>query len=156
MVTNGNDLPDSTWIPFLINLRTAQYVVFDCGFTSKSKLYITPRYILLVSSQPMPLAVRIYSIASLERLWRPLSEFTLENATSELMIAPTTIPITGDVGPRDNDDHSLSQVEVFLTESILRRNTYLLRVFDTVISPGVPGSVTIASIHRLNLTERGT
>ncbi|KAF7334260.1 hypothetical protein MSAN_02387400 [Mycena sanguinolenta] len=154
MGTCGNNPSDSIWMPFLINLRTEQYIFFDCGFSLKDKFYVIPGYILLVSPRSEPFSVRTPSISSFEGLWKPLSDFTLEHATSESTIAPSIIPITGAVGPRDKDTYGWFQVEVFLTESLLRRNTYLLRIFDTVAYSGVLETVTTASIHRLDLSEQ--
>ncbi|KAJ6469532.1 hypothetical protein C8R45DRAFT_434030 [Mycena sanguinolenta] len=141
--------PTRTYMLFLINLRTEQYIVFDCTMTWTDELHIIPGYLLLVNPQSEPLSVRIYSIPSPQRLWRRLSDFSPENVTPEPVIA-STISVERGVGPRNNGGSN--QVEVFVTTSLLHQNAYLLRVLDTVVYPDK--SIRIASTHRLDLFEQ--
>ncbi|KAJ7263163.1 hypothetical protein B0H12DRAFT_1103565 [Mycena haematopus] len=146
----GNDILDSIRMPFLINQRTEQYIVFKCAITP-TVLRIIPGYILLSTSRSAPVSVCVYSISSLERFWRSLSDFNLENATSESAITPAAIHVGGGVRLRSNSSYHDSQIDVFVTASLLRQNTYLLRVFDTVYGP--LKCTRTASIYRLELSE---
>ncbi|KAJ6454697.1 hypothetical protein C8R45DRAFT_1037741, partial [Mycena sanguinolenta] len=147
MLALGNDA--SKRMSFLINLRTEEYVVFDCGMTSAHQLHPIPGYLLVsCSSEPLSLPVDVYSISSLARLWRPFSDLTLENATSESVIAQATVLLEGREGPRDSSFH----VDVFVVASLLRQNAYLLRVFDTVRYRDK--SLRTASTHRLDLSQQ--
>ncbi|KAF7334257.1 hypothetical protein MSAN_02387100 [Mycena sanguinolenta] len=78
-IMTDNDSSNKKWMPFLINLRTEQYVILDCDMTSMAKLHIIPGYILLLSPHSEPLSVHFYSISSLKQLWRPLSTFNRPN-----------------------------------------------------------------------------
>ncbi|KAF7334238.1 hypothetical protein MSAN_02385100 [Mycena sanguinolenta] len=154
MLAPGNDALDSRWIPFLVNLRTEQYILFDCELILPNDFHIISGYLLLVNSRSEPLSVRLYSIPSLGQLWRPLSDFNLENATSESAIIPTaTVPVTGGVGPRHAGNSD--RVYVNMAASLLRKKTYLLRVLDTIVHPLLSTNIVKAtSIFRLDLSKQ--
>ncbi|KAF7334233.1 F-box domain-containing protein [Mycena sanguinolenta] len=148
MLPPRNEASGHRKLPFLINLHTEQYILLDYKLATKNDLHIIPGHILLIGPPWKPLSVRVYTILSLERFWRPLSDFNLENTTSESMIASATVPLedTGD------NARSTRQVEVFVTASLLRQNTYLLRVFDTGRYTGT--TIRTLSRHLLDLSKQ--
>ncbi|KAF7348515.1 hypothetical protein MVEN_01369000 [Mycena venus] len=147
ILSNETDPENLNWIPFLVDWRTGQYIALNC-LETKPDFRILPGYVLLTSPRSVPLSVRIYSILSLQQLWRPLSDFNLENATPESAITPTAVFSLRGTAPTDDYQY---QVQSFVAESLLRRNTYLLRVADSSL-----GSRWTASTHRLDLSDSRT
>ncbi|KAJ6566785.1 hypothetical protein B0H19DRAFT_713979 [Mycena capillaripes] len=121
---------DTVWKTLLINWRKKEYVIFE-SICREPDFSIIPGYILL-SDASKPGCVRIYSISSLQRLWRPVSQFNLQSVSLELEITPKVIlPAAGPASPLDETHAIEHKLHMSISESVLRPNTYLLRVAQT-------------------------
>ncbi|KAF7348516.1 F-box domain-containing protein [Mycena venus] len=151
------------WISLLVNWRTEEYIALSCPDT-QADFQILPGYIFL-TSQLAPLSIRIHAISSLQEFWRPLSDLSLRNTTSESAITPASILPVSDSAtsntpltfPFNLANYHYHEVKLFVAESILRPDTYLLRVVHTdsplTVTAPDPRITMTASIHRLEFLE---
>ncbi|KAJ7676181.1 hypothetical protein B0H17DRAFT_127534 [Mycena rosella] len=86
--------------PFLlVNWRTAQFILFNSSHQASGFAWI-PGHIILACPGPKSKSLttnnlRIYSLASLDHLWRPVSEFTPGNCTDPTGINCLAIKVPG-------------------------------------------------------------
>ncbi|KAJ7915821.1 hypothetical protein B0H13DRAFT_2452654 [Mycena leptocephala] len=89
---------NNLWITILMNWRSEEYIVFDIPSTQPN-FFIVPGHIIFHKCST-PGSVRIYPISSLQRIWRPVSRFDLQDPVLDIQIIPEiTVPVTGTVGP---------------------------------------------------------
>ncbi|KAF8217776.1 hypothetical protein K438DRAFT_2006810 [Mycena galopus ATCC 62051] len=142
--------PESRWL-LLVNQRTDQYIAFKCSINPADLFIVSGHIFLLTTSESV--SARLYSISSLQHLWRAISDFNVEKAPAESELIPTAMFSLGDSLPIDHDKPHYRLVRSYLTESVLRRNTYLLRVFDTVTYGRFQMKNTrMISTHRLDFS----
>ncbi|KAJ6467558.1 hypothetical protein C8R47DRAFT_1152647 [Mycena vitilis] len=112
------------------NWRTQEYIIIQglrTGLSTPGFSFL-PSYILL-SSLSLP-AIRLYSLVSLQRLWRPLSELDLAHPVLELEITPTIVlPVPGIV--RTVQPTPVYRITLSVHESPLHSDTHILRVERT-------------------------
>ncbi|KAJ7609199.1 hypothetical protein DFH06DRAFT_1247481 [Mycena polygramma] len=135
------------------NWRTQEYIIIQglrTGLNTPGFSFL-PGYILLSSASPP--SVRLYSLVSLQRLWRPLSDLDLVHPILELEITPTIVlPVLSTV--HAVQPILVTRVTVFVNESPLHSDTHVLRVQRTDAESH--GTRTISIYHISPCPSRGT
>ncbi|KAJ6578460.1 hypothetical protein B0H19DRAFT_1123246 [Mycena capillaripes] len=154
--------PNSTWVTLLLNWRTQEYILLDSSRMQRN-LAIIPGYIVQSYSGPRPNSVRFYAISSLARFWNPMSEFALgypwpclEPGTQPALVVPVPDPIETPIPQKSEHNYPhYPHVYLSITESLIRRDTYLLRVDDADLSV-YSGNTRTISTYRISLNASAT
>ncbi|KAJ7098867.1 hypothetical protein C8R44DRAFT_988701 [Mycena epipterygia] len=134
----------SEWpsIVALVNWRTGRFIVFGVSDNQDTALF--PGHIVLgysVSGSVFSHTdhVRMYSIASFHRIWRPISDFNLNTPSDITRIGSVVINLAGNNVVRVNPWRH--RVEISVAESPLHDNTYELMV--RVVDSASPSWITV-------------
>ncbi|KAJ6565965.1 hypothetical protein DFH09DRAFT_1157347 [Mycena vulgaris] len=125
----------------LVNWRSAKFILFDTSSGAlNSDFALCPGNLLLsgIASAADPASadqVRIYSIASFDHLWRPISQIAVDCRTDITGLQSTTFDVPGNI-LRDKRDYR-GHISLSLSESLVHEDAYelMVKVVNHTIRP---------------------